>query len=584
MSSSAATPTGVLDPTSPPFNADPTGVRDSTTGLQSWLDALGAAKSGYWPAGKYLISAPLVIQNSGTIIDGAGGATASGDDAGRDQGTVIVLAAGFANPAHSALATGALLLLDNPPGTGGLTAGIRIRDLWIDGRNSAAKVDGVAVRGKVQATQFERVGVHNVGGHGFAVYKGATFTPNGMHFYSCLAQQCGRDGYHGAFDDCEMVDCHAQGCKGDGFRITRANNRFIGCRGDLCVNGWTFDVALSSAGYQDASTLVGCGTQRNNENGLNVINSSASGTAGRLPVVCSGCVFSEDGKNGGSGGGGYAGIHVEGVNLVLLSSTIVTVGTVDVAAGCPQYGLSTAAAGTGSGKPVIIYDTGFLNFQTAAVHDAAPATTLYLGPGVFQGQGFQPSIPAITGLRLARLTGAELAVRAAGSGFGSLLAVTSTTPAPASQPAGFVAAAAADSVLGTRVAGDTNSRWRVDADGRMKWGAGGASAPDCTFGRQAADIMEFVGCDLDIGTAGHGLRVKEGPNARMGTVALQAGVASVATTAVTAASRVYLTSQADGGTPGFLRVSARTARRSFTITSSAGADTSTVAWLIVEPG
>jgi hypothetical protein len=139
-------------------------------------------------------------------------------------------------------------------------------------------------------------------------------------------------------------------------------------------------------------------------------------------------------------------------------------------------------------------------------------------------------------------------------------------------------------VLGIRVAGDANSSWRANASGQLKWGPGGGAAPDCTVGRQAAGIMELVSCDLDIATAGRGLRVKEGSNAKMGTVALQAGSASVATAAVTASSRVYLTSQADGGTPGFLRVSARTAGKSFTITSSSRADTSEVAWLIVEPG
>jgi len=584
VTSSPASPAAVLDPTDPRFGADPTGVKDSTVALQNWLDALGAADTGFWPVGKYLISAPLVIQNPGTIINGGGGATASGDDAGLDLGTVVVLAAGFTGGPHAALATAALLLLDNPAGSGRLTAGIRVRDLWVDGTSSPAGVDGIAVAGNVQAVQFERVGVHNVTGNGFAAYRGGRFIPNGMHFYSCLAQECGAAGFSGAFDDCELVDCHAQSCTGDGFHITRANNRFVGCRGDLCANGWTFDVSLSTAGFSDASTLVGCGTERNNRNGLNVVNSSPTGTAGRLPVVCSGCVFSEDGANGGSGGGGFAGIHVEGVNLVLLSSTIVTVGTVDVAGGCPQFGLSTAAAGTGGGKPVIIYDTGVLNFQTAAVHDAAPAATLYLGPGVYQGQGFQPSIPALGALGLARLTAATLAVRGQGSGFGSLLSVTNTAPVPTSQPAGFVAAAAADAVLGIRVAGDANSRWRADASGQMRWGAGEGSKPDCTFGRQAAGIMEFVSCDLVVATAGKGLRVKEGPNAKMGTVTLTAGSAKVPTTAVTARSRIYLTGQADRGTPGFLRISTRAAGRSFTITSSSHADTSEVAWLIIEPG
>ena len=92
-----------------------------------------------------------------------------------------------------------------------------------------------------------------------------------------------------------------------------------------------------------------------------------------------------------------------------------------------------------------------------------------------------------------------------------------------------------------------------------------------------------VGGNLIASVAGKGLRVKEGSNAKMGVATLVAGSSVVSNTSVTATSRIFLTSQADGGTPGFLRVSARTASTSFTITSSNGADTSTVAWMLVEP-
>lgn len=82
---------------------------------------------------------------------------------------------------------------------------------------------------------------------------------------------------------------------------------------------------------------------------------------------------------------------------------------------------------------------------------------------------------------------------------------------------------------------------------------------------------------------GSGYRTAEGSNCKQGTATLVAGTATVANTAVTASSRIFLTSQADGGAPGFLRVSARTVGTSFTITSSSGTDTSTVAYEIFEP-
>jgi hypothetical protein len=89
---------------------------------------------------------------------------------------------------------------------------------------------------------------------------------------------------------------------------------------------------------------------------------------------------------------------------------------------------------------------------------------------------------------------------------------------------------------------------------------------------------------LDIQSAGSGLKVAEGSNAKQGTAVLAAGTVTVANTSVTANSRIFLTSNADGGTPGFVRVSARVAGTSFTITSSSGTDTSTIGYEIFEPG
>jgi hypothetical protein len=87
-------------------------------------------------------------------------------------------------------------------------------------------------------------------------------------------------------------------------------------------------------------------------------------------------------------------------------------------------------------------------------------------------------------------------------------------------------------------------------------------------------------------TPGIGFVVAEGDgsNAKQGTVVLADGAATVTNAAVTASSRIFLTGQDDGGgTPGWLRVSARTPGVSFTVTSSSVLDTSTVAYEIFEP-
>ena len=79
------------------------------------------------------------------------------------------------------------------------------------------------------------------------------------------------------------------------------------------------------------------------------------------------------------------------------------------------------------------------------------------------------------------------------------------------------------------------------------------------------------------------LSVPEGSNARMGTATLNGTTAvTVATTAVTAKSRIFLTIQTPGGTPASPYVSAITAGVSFAVKSTGGSDTSTVAWFLID--
>ncbi len=88
--------------------------------------------------------------------------------------------------------------------------------------------------------------------------------------------------------------------------------------------------------------------------------------------------------------------------------------------------------------------------------------------------------------------------------------------------------------------------------------------------------------NMVIDTAGTGLQVKEGSNAKQGTATLSGGTVTVSDTSVTANSRIYLTAQ-DNNTTGSLRVSTRMAGSSFTITSNNAGDNGVVAYEIVEP-
>lgn len=93
-------------------------------------------------------------------------------------------------------------------------------------------------------------------------------------------------------------------------------------------------------------------------------------------------------------------------------------------------------------------------------------------------------------------------------------------------------------------------------------------------------------------TAGTGLQVKEGSNARMGTATLASGTVTVANTSVTANTRIFLSRYAPGASTevGSLSVGTVTASTSFVINALdpsdatvATGDVSVVHWLLVEP-
>jgi hypothetical protein len=135
-----------------------------------------------------------------------------------------------------------------------------------------------------------------------------------------------------------------------------------------------------------------------------------------------------------------------------------------------------------------------------------------------------------------------------------------------------------------RVTGDAQSRFLVRIDGKQYWGDGTATL-DTSLYRLAANQLALDTADLLINTAGRGLRVKEGTNAKQGVSTLVAGTVVVPNTSVTATSRIQLTAQSLGTVtaPKALAVSARVAGTSFTILSADPTDTSVVAWSIFEP-
>lgn len=122
--------------------------------------------------------------------------------------------------------------------------------------------------------------------------------------------------------------------------------------------------------------------------------------------------------------------------------------------------------------------------------------------------------------------------------------------------------------------------------GNYYWGLvelGGTSFRISPF--DAASVNgDTINGEFDFVVAGKGLKVSEAANGKQGVAALVAGTVVVANTSITANSRIILSPQETGLLTGIVRVSARTANVSFTLTSTITTDTAVIAYEIFEPG
>lgn len=130
----------------------------------------------------------------------------------------------------------------------------------------------------------------------------------------------------------------------------------------------------------------------------------------------------------------------------------------------------------------------------------------------------------------------------------------------------------------TTQAGQTNS-------GGIITSSSGINTTGVAAIQAGGSLIAGVG-DVQTNTAGQGLQIKGGANAKIGTAVLVAGTVTVADTSVTANSKIFVVAVLVGGTQGILSVPSASIvpGTSFVINSSNAADTSTVLYMIVEQG
>ena len=291
-------------------SGDTTGAAD-TAAVNSALSSVGSGGSVQLDPGDWYTNARLSVPTGRELAGVKGGmkrATAT-----RPAGSVIHPVAAF---------SGAGGVIDSGYGV----TGVRIRDLAIlNDLGSPANVDGIACHPSVVGTEIKSVSIALVSGHGIAFYQSGGADGGGLWMSRVMIQRPGKNGVHRPVNDANIHNVHVQyagrvagASLGHGFYTSPGsggNMIYVGCRADLGAGcGWLID---HMGTYGDATKLSCCSTERNNQDGVLVTNSSGTGSDWRAPVIISGCCFEGDGHNGGAVWE-YAGIRVQGQNRVFI--------------------------------------------------------------------------------------------------------------------------------------------------------------------------------------------------------------------------------------------------------------------------
>lgn len=321
---------------STPYNAKGDGVTDDTVAIQSAIVACAEGQIIFFPSGIYMISAPLYLYRNKTL---QGTHTSWWPYDGGNPST-IKSTAGF---------SGTAMVIIQDMEQAGLSLeqdGIRILNMSLDNNNVGSTIDCISISGQIRDFTMHDVTMSRATGSGLHVIgytrAGGYVHSKGFNIHRCVAWFCHNNGFSlNDTTDSIMFSCLAVANFANGFFLTGAGEcQYFSCRS--VFNGAS---GFVYTGIHTGSVFVSCTTDRNDKNGF------VMSATGAYSVVFFGFQARRDGKNGtpGVGGGGYAGISIQGTVGTLASPVVIdgliestginddgTTGTLS-----PQYGISS---------------------------------------------------------------------------------------------------------------------------------------------------------------------------------------------------------------------------------------------------
>lgn len=449
-----------------PPSGDPSGATD-TNAINAALNAAAPlGQSVRLVASPYLLNAPI-LPPPGTALLGSPANQISTYLDG-SWGTVLRAVPGWSN--GTAPWSGVISVVGQADANWEtVSVEQKVSNVYIDCHQmSQPNVDAIQFFGNVARPHMENICISHCTGNGIN-YLNSPLTgnqgPDAPWINHVTVRYAKGYGFlHPKISDANYLWCHAENCTLDGWNVTNLSNGLIlGSRSEHNGgNGLTYTATSQGTG-SGGGRILGFSTDRNEQHGLQVTSTNATGT----PLLLDAIALRRDGRNGESGGGGFAGLNITAFpGSVIIGSIQVFPGVDDDGTGVnsPQYGL--LLAGNNSSKTAVLIGAGWIQGATTGISDDGTSNAQY----------------------------------------GSVVQATGPTSAP-------VAAL----------------------------------------------------------------------QARQGRALLSGGTVIVNSPLVTATSNIQLTIQTPGGSIGFPYVASRVPGTSFTIQSSNGSDSSTIAWVLTDP-
>ncbi|MGC9439251.1 glycosyl hydrolase family 28-related protein [Streptomyces sp. WG5] len=321
------------------YGAQGDGVTDDTAAIQAAIDAAGYGGVVYFPKGVYIVSYPLDLPRGVTLMGSHSNLMVGPGMVGDEWPCYLQAAPTFT--------TGAMITIigeddgDHPA----LNGEQRIFSLMLDGSQvPTGGLDGVYAKGNVQNVVMRDVCIRQMPNNGIITAGNAIDEwPYSWRLHSVMVDNCHVNGMQFERNtDLTLEDCQVIGCWSSGYKISNSANTIIThSRAEWCGNyGFHITGGWGNWPGSGSMTMTGCSTDRNGWDGVRI---DASGNG---PFLINALNTRRDGRNGGPGGGGYAGLALLNTAPVVVTNLGCYVGTDDggTANTSPEYGVRVSNA------------------------------------------------------------------------------------------------------------------------------------------------------------------------------------------------------------------------------------------------